>query len=73
MLTAKNKGAGQSATLHGCFMFYLSYMRGAHLTVFKAYATSSPKSTIAHLRAIINLQGLLICSRAANSIVSGPI
>ena len=35
--------------------------------------TSSPKGNDAHLRAIINLKGLLRCSMAANSTGSGPI
>ena len=37
------------------------------------FQTSSPKGNDAHLSAIINLKGLLRCSRAANSTVSGPI
>ena len=40
---------------------------------FHLYKQSSPKGNDAHLSAIINLKGLLRCSRAANSTVSGPI
>ena len=35
--------------------------------------TRNPKGNDAHLSAIINLKGLIRCSRAANSTVSGPI